>query len=50
MLRGIEIRNIDVDEAYCGILKRGNRGSGEIAVAGANANNQVRFASELVRC
>ena len=41
---GVEFGDVDIDEAYRGILESGFGGGGEIGVAGADANDEVGFA------
>ena len=43
-LAGVEARDVDVDEADARVLEGGARGGGEIAVAGADADDQVGLA------
>src|SRR5260370_27402555 len=43
MLVGIELGYIDIDEAYLRVPKSSLRGSREVTVAGADADNQICF-------
>ena len=49
MLVGIERRDVDVDELHVWVLERGARCRGEVAVAGANTDDDIRLASNAVR-
>ncbi len=48
LLDRIERGHIDVDEAHVGIVERGPRGGGEVAVAGADADDDVGLGGQGV--
>jgi hypothetical protein len=49
MLEGVELRDVDPDEADLVVLKRGLRGGREIAQPRADDQHQVRIASQEIR-
>ena len=49
VLVGVELGDVDVDEAHVRVLERGLGGGGEVAVARADADHQVGLARGQVR-